>query len=165
MNKMEFTLRLACFSLSFFNSSSSLTRCLRHSAMYSFRTSSNSARFWSWRFYSIVPTTVSHISFVIVMQSIRNYLEDIGTLGLVVFIVGGPVGVQLTELTTWSIYLGGCSFVLIFFFVFLFCLFHWQGGWRRSTTVVQQWTIHPSTGWQLATGFFFPTKIHTISNF
>merc|ERR1711911_396217 len=34
------TLRLACFSLSFFSSSSSLTRCLRHSAMYSFRTSS-----------------------------------------------------------------------------------------------------------------------------
>lgn len=43
------TLRLACFSLSFFNSSSSFERCLRHSMMYSFNCSSRSDLFWSWR--------------------------------------------------------------------------------------------------------------------
>uniref|UniRef100_A0A2M4D414 Putative secreted protein n=1 Tax=Anopheles darlingi TaxID=43151 RepID=A0A2M4D414_ANODA len=43
------TLRLACLSLSFLSSSSSLARCLRHSLMYSFSCSSKSERFWSWR--------------------------------------------------------------------------------------------------------------------
>merc|ERR1719266_886292 len=36
------SLRLACFSLSLFNSSSSLPRCLRHSLMYSLNCSSSS---------------------------------------------------------------------------------------------------------------------------